>query len=83
MRIESGEKQKATPADYSDLFERDPRGVLILDDLVARFGGNTYVSGGRKGDRETAYRAGRNAVVQFVLAQINRANGAQEDASEG
>lgn len=83
MKITTGQPPKATPQDYQQLFEDMPQGRLILEELVARFGGNPYVSGGKKGDRETAYRAGRNAVVQFVLAQINRANGAQEDASEG
>lgn len=74
---------KPTPDEYRHLFEDSRSGVRVLEDLVARFGGNPYVSGGRKGDRETAYRAGRNAVVQFVLAQINRANGAQEDSNDG
>lgn len=77
MRIESGEQPKATPTDYSDLFERDPRGVLILEDLVARFGGNPYVRGGVEAARETDYRAGQLRVVSYILDRINRANGAE------
>jgi len=75
--LQSGEAPKARPEDYADLFERDPRGALILEDLVARFGGNPYVRGGVEAARETDYRAGQLRVVTYILDQINRANGAE------
>ncbi len=73
----TGEPPKARPQDYADLFESDPRGALILEDLVARFGGNPYVRGGVEAARETDYRAGQLRVVSYILDQINRANGAE------
>lgn len=64
-----------TPEMYARVFENHAEGALILEDLVRRFGGNPYVRGGHEADRETANRAGRLAVVNHILNQINIAAG--------
>lgn len=66
------------PEAYARVFENIPEGGQILEELVARFGGNPYVRGGQEADRETAYRAGRNSVVQFILSRLYAAHGAPE-----
>lgn len=64
----------ATPETYRAIFEHDARGARILEDLAARFGGNPYTRGGLEAQRETDFRAGRAAVVDHILRQIERAN---------
>lgn len=66
----------ADPAMYARVLEQNPEGAAILDDLVRRFGGALFAKGGEEGRRETDYRLGRRAVLDFMLGQINRANGA-------
>jgi hypothetical protein len=66
------------PELYRLIFEESPQGAQILEDLVARFGGNPFVKGGLEGDRQTCFNAGRNEVVQFILRRINQANGVQD-----
>jgi len=64
---------------YARLFENHAEGALILEDLVKRFCANPYTKGGLEGDRETCYKAGMNAVPNFILGKINQANGVQQD----
>jgi len=66
----------ATPAEYALLFE-SKAGELVLEDLVNRFAGSTYVRGGLEAQRETDFRSGKRDVVEFILRQINRANSAE------
>jgi hypothetical protein len=73
---------KATPEMYARVFENMPEAAIILEDLVARFGSNPYTRGGLEGDRETCYKAGRNAVVHFILGKINQASGLDDPAAE-
>ena len=70
---------KPDPEMYSRVFEHHSEGALILADLVERFGGNPYVRGGHEADRETAYRAGQNRVVQHILGRLNAAATGQPD----
>ena len=58
------------------MFEGHHEGALVLEDLIARFGGALFVRGGEEGRRETDYRLGRRAVLDFILGQINQADGA-------
>ena len=67
------EINRATPEAYARVFEQHHEGVLILEDLTRRFGGALFVKGGEEGRRETDYRLGRRAVLDFILSQINRA----------
>jgi hypothetical protein len=84
MKLVNGEPAKARPEDYQQVFEQNPQGALILEELVARFGGNPYVRGGIEAQRETDFRAGCLRVVSHILDQINRANGAEvSDDAEG
>ncbi len=64
----------ADPAMYARVFEGHHEGTAILDDLTARFGGALFVKGGEEGRRETDYRLGRRAVLDFILGQINQAH---------
>jgi len=73
---------EATPADYQSVFENTNSGQKILDDLVVRFHRNPYVQGGHEADRQTAYNAGRNSVVDHILRQVNIANGVKDDVSQ-
>lgn len=75
--IPGAEPMKATPDEYRAAFEFSKSGALVLEDLVSRFCGNTYVRGGLDAQRETDFRSGKREVVEFILKQINRANGAE------
>lgn len=70
------------PVDYQRVFEGDPVGARILEDLVARFGGNPYTRGGLEAQRQTDFNAGKLEVVDFLLRKINQANGAEHDESQ-
>ena len=50
----------------------------MLEELTQRFGREAYVKGGTEGDRETCYRAGQRSVLDFILSQINRADGVED-----
>lgn len=64
-----------TPDMYARIFENNPEGAAILEELVKRFCRSTYVRGGHEADREGCYRAGRFAVVQHIIDQIEIAKG--------
>lgn len=69
-----------TPQDYQLIFEHNPVGAAILEDLVRRFAArNPYVRGGHEADRQTAFNAGQQEVVQFILRRINQANGVDDE----
>ncbi|EKC1096756.1 hypothetical protein OOM74_000015 [Salmonella enterica] len=70
------------PEDYKRLFEETAGGPEILDGLVRRFGGRVYVSGGHDADRQTCFNAGQRAVLDFILLQIDKANGVTDDVEE-
>lgn len=73
----------ARAALYRDMFESDRRGAAVLDDLVARFGAaKVHTEGGIDAVLKT-YRAGaRREVLDYILRQINRANGVNEPPEE-
>ncbi|EPY7158628.1 Bbp19 family protein [Klebsiella pneumoniae] len=71
--------KKVSPADYKRIFEEMPGGAEVLDEITRRFGREAYVKGGTEGDRETCYRAGQRSVLDFILMQINRADGVNDD----
>ena len=60
-------------AAYARVFEGHHEGVVILEDLTRRFGGALFVKGGEEGRRETDYRLGRRAVLDFIVSKINQA----------
>ncbi|HAT1601334.1 TPA: hypothetical protein MAO08_003208 [Klebsiella pneumoniae] len=72
-------KKDATPEDYRRIFEEMPGGPQVMEELTRRFGREAYVKGGTEGDRETCYRAGQRSVLDFILMQINKADGVNDD----
>ncbi|WP_102602538.1 hypothetical protein [Citrobacter freundii complex sp. CFNIH2] len=72
-------KKQVTPADFKRVFEEMPGGQQVLEALTRRFGREAYVSGGTEGDRETCYRAGQRSVLDFILREINKADGVEDD----
>ena len=75
-------ERKADAAMYSRVFEQHHEGVLILEDLTARFGGALFVKGGEEGRRETDWRLGRRSVLDHIIGQINQANNVQAPDDE-
>jgi len=73
---------QSTPHDYLEIFENNPHGSLILEELTTRFGGAVYVKGGHEAERQTTYNAGQRSVLDFILMRINQANGVQEPQGE-
>jgi hypothetical protein len=71
--------QKPTPDDYRDLFEIDRRGQRILEDLIARFVRPSVTDGGIDAVLKTFERQGQRKPLDFIMQQINRANGAPDD----
>lgn len=74
--------KKVSPVDYKRIFEEMPGGAEVLDEITRRFGREAYVKGGTEGDRETCYRAGQRSVLDFILMQINRADGVNDDVED-
>jgi len=72
--------ERIDPAAYLRIFEHNPDGAMILEDLVARYGRNPYVPG-PGGDRDTAFNAGAFKVVQHILNKIALAQGVPDDDS--
>lgn len=72
---------------YKQIFEDDRRGAAILEELVARFSRPAVTKGGIDAITETYFRAGQRSVFEFIVSQINRANGVSDpnadDQSEG
>lgn len=75
-------KPEATPELYARVFENTPDGQVILEDLVARFARQALRRGGIDAILETYGRDGERRVVEFIVAQINRAAGIVPAATE-
>lgn len=67
------------PQIYRDIFEIDSRGQVIFDDLYARFASNAKVhtDGGIDAVLKTYRAAAHREVIEYIVQQINRANGVQ------
>lgn len=70
--------KELTEHDYKRVFEEDPAGQAILDDLVRRFSLPPSFDE-HNAVLKTYYREGQRSVVNFILSRINRANGVNED----
>lgn len=68
---------EVTPAMYRELFEQNHTGVVVLEDMVRRFSKPAQLEGGIDAVIKTYHRMGEHGVIQHIVAQINRANGAQ------
>jgi hypothetical protein len=66
---------QVTPELYREIFEVDKRGAAILEALITRFSQPAVTDGGIDAVLKTYERMGSNRVVQYIVGQINRANG--------
>lgn len=65
--------ERVAPEVYHRVFEGHHEGVLILEDLVARFYDvDVFVKGGAEGARATDYKAGQRATVQHILTMLGQ-----------
>lgn len=71
-----------TPQTYRRIFEDNADGVLILEDLIKRFSQPQVSAGGIDAVLKTYERGGMRKVLDYILGQINRANGVQDDVQE-
>lgn len=74
-------KKPVMPEDFKRIFEEMAGGPQVLEELTRRFGRAAYVPGGPEGDRETCYRAGQRSVLDFILREINKADGVNDDGN--
>lgn len=65
-------------AAYARLFDANPDGQKVLDDLYRRFCRPAVTEGGVDAVIKTYHRAGARAVVEYILARVNQANGVDE-----
>lgn len=72
------DEQRPTPNEYAELFETDRRGARILEDLILRFTRPPVTDGGIDAVLKTYERMGQRHVIDFIVTQINRANGLQD-----
>lgn len=66
--------KRATPDTYQALFELNPTGQRVLQDLVNRFGVASFASDAHGGERETCRRLGQSEVINHINLQIFKAN---------
>lgn len=66
-----------TPEMYRELFEVNRNGAAILDQLLTIFSKGAATTGGIDAVLKTYKNAGNTEVVQYIVGQINIANGAE------
>lgn len=64
---------------FRNIFETHRDGQVVLEYLQRRFALNSgaVLTGGIDGVTQTFYRSGQRSVIDHILLQINRANGAE------
>lgn len=67
---------------YKRVFEDHHEGRLILDALTQQFARPAVVKGGIDAVLETYQRDGQRRVLEFIVSQINRADGVDTNAFE-
>ncbi len=73
---------RVDPVVYKQVFEDNPQGAAILEELLGMFAANLWVKGGRSAERETSRRLGNFEVVNFINTKINRAHGIPDPNSD-
>lgn len=68
---------EVTPELYRQIFEVDARGAAILEHLTTIFSKAAVTDGGIDAILKTYNNMGSTKVVQFIVGQINVANGVQ------
>ena len=71
-----------TPDLYKQIFEDDRRGAAILEHLTRLFARPAVTTGGIDAVLQTYHRDGQRRVIEFIVTQINRANGVQPEEGE-
>ncbi len=72
--------QTATPEDYALIFESNKVGQRILDDLIKRFAySSSNHTDGINRILNTFEDKGARKAIDFIVLQINRANGVNDD----
>lgn len=64
---------------YKQIFEDDKRGAAILEHLTQVFARPAVVKGGIDAVLETYQRDGQRRVLEFIVSQINRAHGVDDN----
>lgn len=70
-----------TPEMFREVFEQHPTGALILEHLINRFTRPAVTEGGIDAVLKTYLRQGQRQPLDYILAQMNRANGVTDDAT--
>lgn len=71
-----------TPDLYKQVFEDDRRGAAILEHLTQLFARPAVTTGGIDAVLQTYHRDGQRRVLEYIVGQINRANGVQDPNEE-
>lgn len=71
-----------TPAMFKEVFEDHPTGRIILDHLVLKFARPPVTDGGIDAVLKTYMRMGQRAALDYIVNQINRANGVETTEGE-
>ena len=66
---------QVTPGMFREVFEQHPTGALILEHLIQRFTRPAVTEGGIDAVLKTYLRQGQRQPLDYILAQMNRANG--------
>jgi hypothetical protein len=69
---------------YRDIFETDRRGAAIFEDLYKRFAAHAKVhtEGGIDAVLKTYQASAHREVIEYIVRQINRANGVDTDPNQ-
>lgn len=73
---------EVTPAMYLELFEHHPTGRIVLEHLIQAFTQQAVTDGGIDAVLKTYQRMGQRRVLDFIINQMNRAQGVPEPQGE-
>ena len=66
------------PSVYARVFDANPEGQKILEELALRFARPAKREGGIDAILETYHRDGARSVVEFIVNRVNTANGVSD-----
>lgn len=75
--------ERPTPQDYADLFEVNKTGARILEDMIRLFYRKPPKSSGIDRILDQQEFLGQRKPIDFILSQINRANGMPDPNDQG
>lgn len=67
---------------YARIFEVNPEGAQILEELIRRFSRPAKLEGGIDAVLATYHRDGARSVIEFIVSRINQANGVPADEND-